>query len=82
MQKKAMAIFLFGILLTFPWAALLFGVVAISPVLVIPESPAAWAVAVAIIFAPGLIVGGLALKLPKMTTIKCSKCKWKVSVIA
>ena len=81
MQKKAMLLFLVGVLLIFPWAGLLFALASISPVIIVPRHPFAWVVVLIVICAPGLLVGRLAIGIPKMTTIRCSQCHWKTNFV-
>jgi hypothetical protein len=80
MQKKAIMLFLVGIGLTFPWAAGVIAVLALSPLIVIPRSAGAVALMVAVgvvvVFAPGLAMGQWAMRIPRITTLKCSRCGW------
>jgi len=80
MQKKAIMLFLVGIGLTFPWAAAVIAVLSLSPIIVIPKSAGAVAlmvtVGVVVVFAPGLAIGQWAMRIPRITTLKCRKCGW------
>ena len=76
LQKKAILLFLFGVVATIVWALLLFCLVALSPVIVVPRHPAALVAVLAIIVAPGILIGGWALRLPKVVRLKCNSCQW------
>ncbi len=75
-QKKAVMLFLAGIVLTIVWALVLFGLATLSPVVVVPRHPIGFVIAVIILFAPGLAIGSWAMKLPKVVRLNCSKCQW------
>lgn len=80
MQKKAVVLFLIGIALFFPWAAFMFLVLSAVPIEIYPRNGLAAVmiilVTVAIALAPSLVVGAFALKIPKIITLRCSKCRW------
>lgn len=80
MQKKAIMLFLVGIGFTFPWAAAVIAVLSLSPVIVIPRSVGAVAlmvtVGVLVVFGPGLAIGQWAMRIPRVTTLKCRQCGW------
>jgi hypothetical protein len=76
MQYKAIVLFLVGIALTIVWGAGLVALTSISPIIVIPRHPVGWLVATVVVFAPGLSIGGWAMKLPKVVRLDCTRCKW------
>ncbi|MFC1597377.1 hypothetical protein ACFL5Q_05490 [Planctomycetota bacterium] len=79
MQKKAIVLFLAGVVFTIVWAGALAGLAAISPILVVPRHPIGWAVIAAVVLAPGLLIGNLVMKMPKVVRIRCTKCSWSES---
>jgi hypothetical protein len=80
MRKKAVSLFLLGVAVTFPWALGVVVAVSFSPIAIIPRSgPIVLALAVialAILLAPGLIIGRLAMMMTPVTAMKCSRCGW------
>ena len=76
MQKKAFVLFLIGIVFTLVWMVGLAGLAAISPVHLVPQHPLGWVIIAFIILAPGLLIGMLALKIPKVVRIGCRPCGW------
>jgi hypothetical protein len=81
MQLSAMLLFCVGVAFVFPWAALLYLLARISPVLLIPRHPVAWVVALCIIVAPGLVAGAFALRMRRVIIVQCHKCKWKQKLL-
>ena len=81
MRKKALLLFLAGVVFTMMWAAGLAGLAAISPILVVPRHPIGWAIIAVIVFAPGLLIGGWAMKMPKVVRLQCTKCNWSESYV-
>ena len=76
MQFKAKMTLLAAVLATCVWIALLIALVAWLEVIVIPESPAAAATLFAIAIAPGTVLGGWAVKMPRIARRTCPKCSW------
>ena len=81
MQKKATTLFLAGIAVTFPWAILVIALASLSPVIVVPTSLGGimllGSIGVVVVFGPGLIIGWLAMRMPRVLTMNCLGCGWK-----
>lgn len=84
MTAAATSLYWMGIIITCIWAPVLCigagAFFANSPVVVIPANPmsaATWGVvAIAILLAPGLLLGGMAMAMAKVIRRQCRKCKW------
>lgn len=74
MQKKAIALFLAGIVLTIPWSLVvgpLIGMIGL------PANIPTMLLFAVIIFGPGIVVGLVAFNMRKVITLVCRECNWK-----
>lgn len=76
MQKKAVLVFALGVVLFIVWPMLLFSIMALEEFAIFPTSIGGFILMGTVMAAPGLAVG-YRTSMPRMTTLKCIRCKWK-----
>ncbi|MCE9547453.1 MAG: hypothetical protein K8T25_18430 [Planctomycetia bacterium] len=76
MQVKAKMVVLAGVLLTCAWMVLLTGVFYAWRLTVVPRSIEELLGMAAVVLAPGTLLGGWAIKMPRVARRKCPKCPW------
>jgi hypothetical protein len=78
MQNTARSLFVISGAATIVWSL---GLIAYSPIMVIPRSIGGMAVVAAIFLFPGLVLGGIAGFMRKVVHLRCPKCGWRESIL-
>jgi hypothetical protein len=71
--KTAKVLFVVAAIATAIWAGI---VLVWSPVFLVPRGLGGIAICVVFYMWPGLLLGGIATQLPRIRTLRCSRCGW------
>ena len=77
MQKKAIVLFVAGVILCVPWALALLAFSATGDVIVIPTGPGGIVAIVAIVSLPAFVGGVIAFRIPRLIRLRCANCGWQ-----